>query len=173
MGTRAASLAARTGPGETVVVLIGSGHLAYKLGANLRAARAQPGLSQLTIVDRVVERADADGRGHAQLPVGLADLARVYVSDPQKPILPSLGGLKLEEDADGVRVAGLKLFGPSPLAVFREGDVIVALNGARPGGAVALRLAYEALPPEGVAEVMVRRDGAPVRLTIPLDGRDG
>ena len=121
----------------------------------------------------MVELADADSQGYVRLPVGLADLARVYVSDPQKPILPSLGGLKLEEDPDGVRVAGLKLFGTSPLAVFREGDVIVALNGARPGSAVALRLAYEALPPEGAAEVMVRRDGASVRLTIPLDGRDG
>ena len=173
MGTRAANLAARAGPDETVVVLIGSGHLGYKIGANLRAARAHPGLTQLTFVDQLVDSADADGQGHVRLPVGLADLARVYISDPQKPVLPSLGGLKLEEDPDGVRVAGLQLFDHSPLAVFREGDVIVALNGARPGGAVALRLAYEALPPEGMAEVMVRREGAPVRLTIPLDGRDG
>ncbi|MEE8435373.1 MAG: ChaN family lipoprotein [bacterium] len=173
MGIRAARLAARIGAGETVVVLIGSGHLGYKIGANLRAARAQPGLRQLTFVDRVVDRADVDGQGYVPLAIGLADLARVYVSDPDKPAVPSLGGLKLEKDPAGVRVAGLKLFGPSPLAVFREGDVIVSLNGTRPGSAVALRLAYEALPPEGAAEVMVRRDGAPVRLTIPLDGRDG
>lgn len=178
MGRRAARLARDLAAAEpvrgVVVVLIGSGHLAHGLGANLWAARAAPNLPRLTAIDLVAGAEDLrDGR--YPLPVGIADLARIYEADPAPRKYPGLGGLILEEAAGDLRVTGLRLLGPSPLTAFRKGDAILSLNGAPLAGepnrkAAALRLAYENLPPEGKARIRVRRDGETVDIELPLGG---
>jgi uncharacterized iron-regulated protein len=165
MGVRAARLAEQVGPDGIVVVLIGSGHLAYRLGANLQAAR-ESALPQLTIWDTMV-RKDSPPEAY-RVPLGMADWVRIHERDPEVSPVPSLRGVKLERDPEGARVKSVQLRHGSPWAPLREGDVIRALNGTPVGSPAALRLAFESLSPEGTAELELLRDGAPLKLSLPV-----
>ena len=107
MGNRAAKPARARGPDSARLVLIGSAHRAFKLGANLRAARARPDLPQITLLDRYTHRQNLDADGRFPIPVGLADVVRVDLlrKDATKP--PTLRGLKLAAAEAGIRVEGL------------------------------------------------------------------
>lgn len=168
MGGRAARLTDGLGPDGIVVVLIGSGHLAYRLGANLRAARMRPAVGQLTVMDRYVQQHQLDDEGRFPVPVGLADVVRVALITPSETKPPTLAGLQLADVEAGVRVERLGRFTPTRLRQFREGDVIHTLNGERVTDTVGLRLTYEDLPPTSRAEWVVVREGESVRLTIDV-----
>ncbi len=173
MGNRAAKLAGAGGADSVVLVLIGSGHLAFKLGANLRAARARPDLPQITLLDRYTHRQNLDADGRFPIPVGLADVVRVDLlrKDATKP--PTLRGLKLAAAEAGIRVEGLGRFMPSRFKVFRQGDVIQSLNGVSYANPVALRLAYEALASTAEAQWAILRDGKPLTFSLPIRGKAG
>lgn len=165
MGRRAARLAEALPPQGIVVVLIGSGHLAYKLGANLQAAQASS-VTQLSVWDTVVkpETLDAQGRGH--VPVGVSDWARLYAGAGASPRYPSLAGLKLSSTPGGVRVEAVSPFAAPWLRPLRPGDVIREVNGVLTATPTRLRLTCEALPWERPAAVTLERDGALATVTL-------
>jgi uncharacterized iron-regulated protein len=165
MGQRAAKLAeAQTGNG-LVVLLIGSGHLAYGLGANLQAARSSS-VSQLTMWDTTEPRADLDTQGRGHVPVGVADWARLYVLEAIAPGYPSLAGVKLAQAPAGVRVEGVSPFAAPWLQSLKAGDVIRTVNGILAGTPTRLRYTSELLGWNAPVELVVDRDGAPQVLKL-------
>jgi uncharacterized iron-regulated protein len=165
MGVRTERLAAALPADGLAVLLVGSGHLAFGLGANLQAARAGD-LPRLSVWDAVVEPEELDARGRYPVPIGMADWVRVVVRAGAPPEPPSLGALRLEAAPRGVRVAAVHALGRSALKALQAGDVILALNGAAPRSPTALRLAYERLPAGATARVRVLRGGAELELDV-------
>jgi uncharacterized iron-regulated protein len=169
LGVRSARLAERQGPDGITVVLLGSGHLAFGLGANLQAARESP-LPRLSVWDALVEPRELDAQGRYPVPVGMADWVRVYVSAPgaaaEGAEFPSLAALSLEAAPEGMRVKAVHAFGPSPLKALQPGDVILALQGAAPRSPAALRLAYERLPFGKPAHVTVLRGDKRIEVDV-------
>lgn len=172
MGRRTARLAQEQPPEGITVLLIGSGHLAYGLGANLHAAR-ETALPQLTIWDTVLSGEDRLENGLYWVTVGSADMVRVYEyqDGPERPEFPSLMGLKLEseEGKDGIKVARIGMLAGRELAELKKDDVILALNGTPVKTVTALRFAYESLPFGKEAELKVLR--AEQELTIKVTPR--
>jgi uncharacterized iron-regulated protein len=164
MGVRAARLAEAQPADGIAVLLVGSGHLAFGLGANLQAAR-ETALPQLTVWDARVGPEELDGQGRYPVPLGMADWVRVYTPRSEPLDYPSLARLALEAAPEGVRVRAVR-GGASPLANLHADDVILALNGAAPRSPTALRLAYEALPFDQPAHMTVLRGTE--RLTVDV-----
>lgn len=168
MGTRLARLAERQPDDGVAVLLVGSGHLAFGLGANLRAARTTT-LPQLTVWDALVDEAELDAEGRYPVPVGIADWARVYVrpTGPDAPQgYPSLAPVRLESAPNGVRVVAVHAPQASPLRQLQPDDLILALEGATPRSPTALRLAYERLPLERPARFAILRGQQRLELTL-------
>jgi hypothetical protein len=172
MGVRAARLADAAPPGSVVVTILGSGHVAYGLGANLRAARVSA-LPRLTVWDDLAPKDALDGAGRVPVPVGMADWVRVYPEDDTLPGTPSLAGVKLAQDPAGAKVEAVRPPGASerlspgdPRRVFQPGDIVQALDGEPVASPARLRLRVEALPWERPARVTVLRGGAAVDLTF-------
>ena len=196
MGVRAARLAEAAPPGGVVVAILGSGHVAHGLGANLRAARVSA-LPRLTVWDEVVPKEAADASGRVRVPLGVADWVRVYPQDDTLPDTPSLAGIKLAADPAGVRIEAVRPPGPSgrqpadgtgrrpadgtvqrpadgtglrpaddARAVFQVGDIVQVLQGEPVASPARLRLRVEALPWDRPAEATVLRGGAPVHLAF-------
>lgn len=166
----------KRGKSPVVVLLVGSGHLAYGLGANLQAARESM-LPQLTVWDTVVAADQLNEQGHYNAPLGISPLVRVYARDKSQLGYPSLAGVKLEktnpegnaqkkQGEPGVGV--LKVFLPShaPLSILKPGDRILALNGTTMAATVDLRLAFEALPFNEKATMRIIRAGKTSTLTF-------
>ena len=151
MGQRVAELAQAQGNDGTnngvVVLLVGSGHLAHGLGANMHAMRAAP-LPTLTVWDAVVDPRDLDTHGDYPVATGMADLARVYLRDKDQPEYPALRGVRLEAAEDGIKVVLTRYFGEVPHKGLQKDDTLLELNGQPLAGIspAALRLRYEALP---------------------------
>ncbi len=167
IGLRAARLAAAQPAPGIVVVLVGSGHLEFKLGANLQAARVSP-VAQLSVVDRIVTRDELDARGRYALPLGLADLVRVYAQESQPPELPSLAGVRLKAQGAGLEVEAIDAKGNMPPSGLQVGDIIVSLDGQPVTAEVPLRLAYERLRPSAQVALDVLRAQRPVTLHIAI-----
>ncbi|MEE8397037.1 MAG: ChaN family lipoprotein [bacterium] len=181
MGGRAARLAEEAPEGGIVVLLIGSGHLAYKVGANLQAARAG-GLPQLSVWDEVLTTSPPGGKH--PVPLGIADLARVYPPLAEPAAYPRLAGLTLvkrdqrpERDPATANGPGGVLVkkasrhgrrGGNKSPALREGDVILRLNGQPVTSPAGLRLALERLAFGTTARLDVLRGGGPLTLQIPL-----
>jgi uncharacterized iron-regulated protein len=168
MGTRAAKLLQAGSSRAVVVVLIGSGHLEYKLGANLRAARVRPDVAQITLLDRFVTPDDIGAGGGTTVPVGLADIVRVdrYSALGTKP--GSLSQLRLSAAPGGVKVDAVRAFPEGAVEGFKEGDLIQSLNGMTYTDPIELRLAYEEVPPAGSADWAILRDGKAVHFKTPI-----
>jgi uncharacterized iron-regulated protein len=176
MGVRVARLAESPPDDGLTVLLIGSGHLAYGLGANLHAARAT-GLPRLSVWDTRAPPEALDARGRYPVPVGMADWVRVYVHGPPEADLarrgvPTLGDVRLEAAPDGVRIAAVRP-GPGPgsglgsdLSPVQAGDLVLALNGEAPRSPTALRWAFERLPPGQPARLAVQRGDRRHDLTL-------
>lgn len=182
MGLRAAKLAGGPGGKGIVVVLLGSGHLAHKLGANLQTARVSP-VPQLTIWDDVRAKSP-DGR--YAVPLGMADLVRVYEQPPpgQQAGWPSMAGIALEAGAAGktgaarenvqpvtvnsVTVKSVRRPPGSPWHALKAGDVITALNGRPVNGPAHLRLAFENLKIGSKAQFEISREGKAITVEIPV-----
>ncbi len=158
MGVRTARLAEALPDNGVAVLIVGSGHLAHGLGANLHAARTST-LRRLSVWDQVVAPSDLDAAGNALVPIGTADWVRIYLRAEEPPAYPSLNALKLEAATEGVRVTAVRPFGHALVEAFREDDVILSLNGEPVTSPTALRLAYERLPFGEAAAFRVLRDG--------------
>jgi uncharacterized iron-regulated protein len=165
MGRRSARLAEALGADGVAVLLVGAGHLAFGLGANLQAAQVSD-LPRLSVWEAVVDESELDRQGRYPVPVGMADLVRVYRRDDAAARFYGMAGLKLASGEGGVKVEAMHLFGHSRLSALRAGDVIEALNGAPLASPEALRLAYETTGPQRPATVRVRRDGQVVELDV-------
>lgn len=185
MGARAARIAEELPENGVLVVLIGSGHLLYRLGANLEATRATR-LPVLTIVDQVVEKEELDADGTYRVPLGYADLVRIYPraigGGPDLPgdSPPSLAGLQLadagERSADAaegptknggrLRVKGVLAFPSSPLHGLQADDVLLEFNGSPISSETSLRLAYEHLPAGARAILTVERKSQRLEVDI-------
>ena len=168
MGQRSARWAESRPPDAVTVVLIGSGHLAHRLGANLRAARISR-VPQLTVWDTVVAQDALDGEGKFRVPLGMAEWVRVYLREKAPVRYPSLGGLKLKAGkagTEGLTVARVGLFAAKELKRIKKGDRIVSLNGKRHKTPAALRLAYERLPFGKPARLLILRNGKRITLEI-------
>jgi uncharacterized iron-regulated protein len=168
MGRRGARLAETLPPNGIVVVLIGSGHLAYKLGANLQASQVST-VPQLSLWDFLAMPTALDPEGRIHVPVGVADWARAYVTDPIPVRYPSLSGLKLSQSAIGVRVDAVSPFAAPWLRPLQVGDVIRTVNGTLAGTPTRLRLSCEALAWDLPAEFQVERND--VALALPITPR--
>lgn len=169
IGRGAAALTQPEDPRAMVVVLVGSGHLAYQLGANLQAARA--GVTrQRTLWDHRFSRPpslrDERGAPAYPVPVGMAHYVRVYGPSKREP-LPSLNGVTLSGDAGALTVTALHPWASKAARALRAGDVILAVNGAAPVSGAALRLAYERLTPDRALTLTLRRDGRELSVTLP------
>lgn len=167
MGERTARLAAEGADKDIVVLLVGSGHLAYGLGANLQAARVSS-LPQFTVWDVQVPSDALDGEGRYAVPVGMADVARVYRRDEEPEGYPTLIGVRLAEGDGGVRVEAVRLPEHAPLSALQEGDVILSLNGEPVTTPTRLRLAYERLAYGSQVTLRVRRGDGEETLTYEL-----
>jgi uncharacterized iron-regulated protein len=165
MGRRAARMAEALPPRGIVVVLIGSGHLAYKLGANLQAAQVST-VPQLSLWDTVVKKEALDSQGRGYIPVGVSDWARLYAGSGFVTRYPSLVGLKLSSVPSGVRVDAVLPFTAAWLRALRPGDVIREVNGVLTGTPTRLRHTCESLPWDRPAEVTLERDGMLTLLTL-------
>ncbi len=169
IGRRAAALTQPQTPQAIVVVLVGSGHLAYRLGASLQAARA--GVSrQRTVWDhRFAEPPpwqDEQGTAAYPVPAGMADYVRVYGPKHLDP-LPSLNGVTLSQDESGLAVTAVHPWAPEAARALRAGDVILRVDGAPPISPATLRLAYERLAPDGTMALSVRRRADVLTLRLP------
>lgn len=168
MGVRTARLAAGMPPDGLAILIVGSGHVAYGLGANLQAAR-ETDLPRLSIWDQVVDADDLDAQGRYPVPIGMADWVRVYRRAEPPVRHPSLIALKLEAPPDGkpgVLVKAVHAGPHSPLAALHGDDVVLALNGAPAASPTALRLAFEALPLDAPARFTVQRGDQRLELSI-------
>ena len=169
IGLRGARLAEAQGPRGIEVVLVGSGHLAYKLGANLQAARVSR-VAQLSVVDAMIDPAALDAQSRYAVPLGLGDWVRVYPHDEHRRPRPSLMALKLAPHPRGVLVEALSRFKPHLPAGLRAGDVIVSLAGQSVSAEVQLRLAWERLTPGEPVPMAILRGTAELSLTVTPEG---
>jgi len=164
MGIRTARLAAAQSDRGVTVLLVGAGHLAHGLGANLWAAR-EAGLPALTVWDTVVPEEALTPDGMARVPLGIGDWVRVYLEEPDRVPLPILRGIKFAQEEDGLQVAKISAFHGSALKGLRKGDRILSFNDLAIEDEVSLRLAYETVGKKK-ALLEVVRDGKQVAIDI-------
>jgi uncharacterized iron-regulated protein len=134
----------RSHPDETMVVLAGSGHLAYGSGIPRR-------LTRRVNVKSAVVLSDWDG----DLEPGLAD----YLLLPREQVLPPSGrfGALLDERAGGLRIDQCLPDSPCKLAGLRPGDQIIAINGETVADLADLRVATWNKRPGDRVTLEVRR----------------
>ena len=156
----ARSIVAALGEDQTMVVVVGSGHVAYGLGIARRihdevAARRLPDMDVATVAPVIApppESAD-DSEGHpvghggmtmgpppAQFVRSLADYVAVFSDHGGIEAFPRLG-LSVDKEADAAPV--VTMVWPDTLAAsagFEHGDRILDLDGEVPASAADLRL---------------------------------
>jgi S1-C subfamily serine protease len=135
----------RAHPDETMVVLAGSGHLAYGSGIPRRLTR------RLDVKSAIVL---SDWEGAVE--PGLAD----YLLLPREQALPPAGkfGALLDEQDDGLRIEQCLPGSPCKLAGLRPGDQIIAVNGVAVTRLADLRVAtWDKRPGDSVTLEIRRR----------------
>ena len=107
------------------VVVVGSGHTAYKLGANRRLAEKSD-LPQATVFPVDVEKKNESTR----VALSIGDYIGGFVDDSDPAYYPSLG--VSATDKDGKIVVGMLFPGSAALkAGFKTGDQIISLDGVK------------------------------------------
>lgn len=120
--------------GRKVVVLVGSGHLIYNLGLNLRAFEKSR-LPFKTVVAVPVPK----GRTSVKVARTLADYI-VGIEEEERPAFPSIGlGFNTFEGLDNLVVASKPIDGAARGQGFEKGDVILLVDGKPYADANALR----------------------------------
>ena len=156
----ARSIVADLGPKQTMVVVVGNGHVAYGLGIARRiheelAAREQPDMEVVTLSPVIAPppESEDDSEGHpvghgsmmagpppAQFVRSLADYVAAFPNRGGIEAFPRLG-LSVEKEADAAPV--VTMVWPDTLASgagFEHGDEILDMNGVAPANAAQLRL---------------------------------
>jgi uncharacterized iron-regulated protein len=158
----ARSILAALGPGANMVVIVGSGHVAYDLGIARRiheelASAGRPDLTVATFCPVTAPPPDPGGDpdghpmgGHgngmvkdagkpAQFVHSLADYVGVFADTGGIEAYPRLG-LRLEADDDGVPIVSMAWPDtPAEAAGFESGDRILDLDGVEPSDLSDLR----------------------------------
>ncbi|HSL18585.1 MAG TPA: ChaN family lipoprotein [Methylomirabilota bacterium] len=175
----ARSVLAEVAEDTTVVLVVGSGHVAYGLGISRRIeqereAAGLPPLEVVTFCPVTAPPPDPDGEptGHpmgggshgpaaaeplARFSRALADLVGVFPDDGAIEAYPTLG-LRLLDDHEGPPT--VSMVWPDTLAEavgFAHGDVIVDVNGAEPADLADLRFLLAGLQWGQRAGLLVRR----------------
>lgn len=174
----------------TVVVIVGSGHVAYSLGIARRLAeeRATKGLPALDVVTFVPVEAplpaeEGDIRGHpgaspaagqspdaspAMFVRSLADFVGAFAATGGLERYPRLGA-DLEAGKDGaVTVKRVWPDTPAQHAGLKAGDIVLDLNGATFADLAHLRLALASLEWGERVDVRVRRGSNEVNAVVLL-----
>jgi uncharacterized iron-regulated protein len=120
------ALRAHAGDGTIMVVLTGSGHVAYGLGIAHQARQWFDGKVALLIPVSVV---DEDGEPVERVQASYADFIW-GLPEETAPIYPSLGISTREADDDRRRVIHVAEDSPAELAGFQLGDVLLTVDGA-------------------------------------------
>lgn len=187
----ARSILAKLPPDGTMVVLVGSGHVAYGLGIARRiheelARQGQPDIPVATFVPVVAPAPEEGGEPHghpmpggghgkgpaAGLPAlfvrSLADVVGVFPNRGDVEEIPRLG-LKLEEKDGAIAVKRVWPDTASDRAGVTKGDVITDLNGRPAGDIHHLRLALARLRWGDRMDLRVERDGETVDCAVLLE----
>ena len=158
MADRAASWLVAN-PDYRMVVLAGSGHLAYGSGIPQRVNRRLPVSSAIVL-----------NNWEATLEAGLAD----FLLMPEKRKLPPVGkiGALLNDGEEGLKVSSCLPDSPCESAGIRKGDRFVSINGAPVSSMPELRLATWDKSPGDVITLNVIRErwfSTPQELTYELE----
>ena len=139
-----------------MVLLAGSGHLAYGLGINLRLARRRPGLRQATLLCLSTER----GQKQLEVARGIADYLWATAPEGRAMSYPSLG-IAVERAQGGLRIESLARDGAEAArgAGLRPGDVILAVDGREVADRAELRLQLQEKDWGDSLELRLRRGG--------------
>jgi uncharacterized iron-regulated protein len=187
----ARSILDNLGPGATLVVIVGSGHVAYDVGIGRRihdelAAAGRPDMRVATLCPVFAPPADPEGDPHGH-PMGgrgegmeeapgkparfvrsLADYVGVFEDTGGIEAYPRLG-LQLDEGDDGAPVVSMAWPDTPAAAVgFEHGDRVVEYNGTAPGDLSDLRMSLARTEWGERVEFSVERQGAPVEIGLLL-----
>jgi uncharacterized iron-regulated protein len=177
----ARSILDNLGPEATLVVIVGSGHVAYDVGIGRRihdelAAAGRPDMRVATFCPVVAPPPDPEGDPHGH-PMGghgrgmgdapgkparfvrsLADYVGVFADTGGIEAYPRLG-LQLDEGEDGVPVVKRAWPDtPAEAVGFEHGDRLVEFNGVAPGDLSELRMSLARTEWGERAEFTVERD---------------
>jgi uncharacterized iron-regulated protein len=176
--------------GETMMVIVGSGHVAFDLGISRRldAERVAAGLEPLSVVtfspvEAPAPDPDGDPHGHpmsahgggapadkpGQFVRSLADIVGVFPATGGLEAFPSLG-LRLGVAESG-RVAIQMAWPDTPAATvdFQHGDEILDLNGSAPSGLSDLRTRVAELEWGDRAGFHILRDDQELEVALLLE----
>lgn len=156
MAERALAALAAT-PRARMVLLAGSGHLAYGLGITLRLARRRPGLRQATLLCLSTER----GARVLRVARGIADFVWATGPEGRATSYPTLGVAVERDTAGGVRIERLAPHGAEAArrAGLQPGDTILALDGRPVHDRAELRLLMQEKDWGDRVELRLRRGG--------------
>jgi uncharacterized iron-regulated protein len=155
------ALRANPRPGAVVVVLLGTGHVAYGLGAE-RQARADPALRTASVVPVTA------AAGASRVQASLADF--VWGIPPQSaPRYPVLGVALLGgAGTEPTRLIQVAPGSPADRAGLAVGDVLLAIGAAPVADEVAVRTATAALRWGDVVAVRFRRGDGEQTVNVAL-----
>ena len=137
----------RENPDHRLVVMAGSGHIAYGHGIPDRVKRRLPGIKAVSVMFE---------NGYPVSP----DLADILVFSPEKA-LPEQGllGLFLDSTPEGLKVRGFSDESAGKAAGIDEGDTLVEIDGQALTSYAALRMAMLESRPGQKVSVKVRHEG--------------
>jgi len=187
----ARSILSKLPPDGAMVVLVGSGHVAYGLGIARRiheelARTGQPDIPVATLVPVVAPAPEEGGEPHGHpMPGGghgqgaasgppalfvrsLADVVAVFPNRGDVEEVPRLG-LKLEGKDGAITVKRVWPDTASDEAGMAKGDVIVDLNGVPAGDIHHFRLALARLRWGDRMDIRVNREGKTVDCAVLLE----
>jgi len=187
----ARSILAALGPRETMVVIVGSGHVAYHIGISRRiqdelAAAGRPAMSVATFCPVIAPpppSAEDEPMGHpmggehghgagveakpARFTRSLADFVGAFPDTGGIEAFPQLG-LQLTEEEDRITVSMAWPDTPAAAVGFASGDRVLDLNGREPADLSELRTRLAATQWRERVGFLVERDDQQQEIAILL-----
>lgn len=159
------ALRAQGGPGAIMVVLIGTGHVSYGLGAERQIAPHYEGRIASLIPVPVV---DDEGQPIPSVRASFASFTW-GVPEETEPLYPAFGvSLMGSLGEEPTRIIQVSPHAVGERAGLKVGDVLLAIDGAPLGSDQALRREMARFRWGDVATVRVRRDGREQDVVVPL-----
>jgi uncharacterized iron-regulated protein len=176
------------GEGETMVVVVGSGHVAYDLGIarRIREERAARGLPPLEVVTfcpataplppsegemtghPVGDGMGAGGAGKALFSRALADIVGVFADSGGVEAYPTLGA-RLEAGDPGPRLGMVWPGSRAEGAGLERGDLVLDVNGEVPADLAHLRLILSRIQWGQRLDLRVRRGEETLEVAMLLE----
>ena len=155
-------------PKSIVVVLVGAGHVQYGLGIERQVRRTFPG--RIASLIPVPVRDDE----HGAIESVQASYANFVWGTPPEgdPLYPELGIATRAKAEEGVlEILDVEENSPSAAAGVKAGDVLLKLDGTPVSDKETLAKAMASKCWGDIVLITVRREGAPVEVTVPLRRR--